>query len=108
MVDGQLIASSERAGNGSAASAKTGFGGWIAHENDPNPWLQVDFLTNVTIFGMISGNITGATPVADRVTSFTIAYGYASELVNYTQDGSTTKVCNKPKRNICKYVEVYE
>ncbi len=89
-VDGQLIASSEQTSHTGAAASKIYAGGWVAAENDVDPWLQLDFLTNVIIFSMNSkkGNFTG------NVTAFTVAYSDGSKFVNYTQDGQAPKVRN--------------
>ena len=88
LVDGQLIASSEETNLTGAAVAKKNAGGWTAAQNDVNPWLQVDFLTNVTIFKMNSWK-----GLAGHVTAFTVAYCDGGMLfANYSQDGQSTKV----------------
>ena len=83
------MASSEQANLGGAAAAKHNAGGWVAADVDVHPWLQVDFLTNVTIVAMTSKK---GDNLDHYVTAFTVAYSYGSEFFNYTQDGQTTKV----------------
>ena len=88
LVDGQLIASSEETNLTGAAVARKNAGGWTAAQNDVNPWLQVDFLTNVTIVTM---NLWKG--LAGHITAFTVEYSDGGVLfVNYSQDGQSTKV----------------
>ena len=84
LLESQWIASSEQTSIGSAPAAQAE--GWMPAENDPDPWLQVDFLTMVTLSMIRTKDHSGG------LTSFTIAYSNGSEFVNYTQDGQTTKV----------------
>ena len=87
-VDAQFIASSEETSLTGAAVAKKNAGGWRAAHTDVDPWLQVDFLTNVTIFTMNSWK-----GLAGHVTAFTIEYSDAGmSFFNYSQDGQSTKV----------------
>ena len=61
------------------------YGGWIAAEDDSSPWLQVDFITNVTISGI-------ATQGEDEGTAWTMSYeisygDYKHVLQDYHEDG---------------------
>ena len=61
-------------------------GGWIARDYDANPWLQVDFIANVTLTSIVTQGIAGNT---SRVTKFTVAYGFdRMNFSNYIQDGA--------------------
>ena len=64
----------------------TSTGGWIAGDYDTNPWLQVDFIANITLTSIVTQGLEGET---SRVTKFTLAYGYVPmNLNNYFQSGS--------------------
>jgi hypothetical protein len=66
-------------------SAIETYGGWIAADDDSVPWLQVDFITNVTISGIAT---QGEDEVEAWVTSYEISYGYSkNSLQDYQVDG---------------------
>ncbi|CAB3985111.1 Hypothetical predicted protein [Paramuricea clavata] len=61
------------------------YGGWIAADDDNVPWLQVDFITNVTISGIAT---QGEDEGEAWVTSYEISYGYSkNSLQDYQVDG---------------------
>ena len=47
-------------------------GGWIAADHDSKPWLQVDFIVNVTVSSL---KMQGSADTSHRVTKYTLAYG---------------------------------
>ncbi len=93
ILDAQITTSSAKCFRSSGSKARlnsktntNSTGGWIAADYDTNPWLQVDFLANVTLTSIVTQNLEGET---SRVTKFTVAYGHRSENLNsYTQNGS--------------------
>ena len=48
------------------------YGGWIAADDDSNPWLQIDFIINVTVSGIAT---QGEDEGEARVTSYEMSYG---------------------------------
>jgi hypothetical protein len=73
------------------------YGGWIAADDDSVPWLQVDFITNVTISGIAT---QGEDEGEAWVTSFEISYGYSK---NSLQD---YQVDEQVKVNVCCRISV--
>lgn len=60
-------------------------GGWIAAEDDHNPWFQIDFRTNVTITAI---RTQGLDSRAGWVTRYKLNYGYdGDEFLNYNVNG---------------------
>ena len=63
-----------------------GYGGWIAADDDTDPWFQVNFITNVTISGIAT---QGVDKDESWVTSYEISYGYGkNSLRKYQKDGA--------------------
>ena len=61
------------------------YGGWIAADDDSNPWLQVDFITNVTVSGIAT---QGEDAGVAWVKSYQISYGDRKHfLADYHEDG---------------------
>ena len=87
ILDSQITSSSAKSEeNGDCKSRLNSANGWIAAIYDENPWLQVDFIANVTITSIISQGLNGST---SRVTKFTLVHGYdRMNLKNYTENGS--------------------
>ena len=52
------------------------YGGWIAAEDDIDPWLQVDFRTNVTVSSLLTQGLDSNTA---WVTRFTLAYAHEKD-----------------------------
>ena len=64
--------------------------GWIAAENDENPWLLVDFISNVTISEI---STQGSNNGNSYVTSYTLAFGGKRDsFQEYQDDDSLVKV----------------
>jgi hypothetical protein len=60
-------------------------GGWIAAENDNNPWFQVDFRTNATVSALITQGLDSGVA---WVTAYSLAYGHdKDDLQDYKIDG---------------------
>ena len=65
-------------------------GGWIAADGDNNPWLQVDFRTNVTITAVVTQGLDSGFA---WVTNYSLAYGQDKDHVkNYSVEGEV-RVC---------------
>ncbi len=70
--------------------SNAGNSGWIAAENDENPWLLVDLISNVTISEI---NTQGSTNGNSYVTSYTLAFGGKRDsLQDYQDDDFLVKV----------------
>ena len=60
-------------------------GGWIAADDDNDPWFQVDFRTNVTVTALVTQGLDSG---IGWVTKYTLAYGYdKDDLQDYNVDG---------------------
>ena len=60
-------------------------GGWIAAENDNDPWFQVDFRTNATVTALITQGLDSGIA---WVTAYSLAYGHdRDDLQDYKVDG---------------------
>ena len=60
-------------------------GGWIAAENDNNPWFQVDFRTNATVTALITQRLDSGIA---WVTAYSLAYGHdRADLHDYKVNG---------------------
>ena len=60
------------------------YGSWIAADDDSDPWLQVDFIVNVTISGIAT---QGEDEGEAWVTSYELSYGDSkTSLQNYQID----------------------
>ncbi|XP_028412252.1 uncharacterized protein LOC114535069 [Dendronephthya gigantea] len=94
ILDSQLTASSSQYYNATASNARlnlktnpSSYGAWIAAENDNNPWLQVDFITNVTITAIATQGLDGG---QHWVKEYSIGFGPDNILfTNYEEDGKT-------------------
>ena len=65
-------------------------GGWIAADDDKDPWFQVDFRTNATVTALVTQGLDSGIA---WVTNYTLAYGQDSDhLEDYMIDGKV-KVC---------------
>ena len=65
-------------------------GGWIAADDDKDPWFQVDFRTNATVTALETQGLDSGIA---WVTNYTLAYGQDSDhLEDYMIDGKV-KVC---------------
>lgn len=65
-------------------------GGWIAADDDNDPWFQVDFRTNATVTALVTQGLDSGIA---WVTNYTLAYGQDSNhLEDYKIDGEV-KVC---------------
>ena len=61
------------------------YGGWIAAEDDNDPWFQVDFIANATISSIFTQGLENGT---SWVTKYSIAFGYNRDrLQNYSING---------------------
>ncbi len=65
------------------------YGGWIAADDDTNPWLQVDFIINVTISGIAT---QGENEEEAWVTSYEMSYGRSKETLQDYQVDQQIKV----------------
>jgi hypothetical protein len=80
------------------------YGGWIAAEDDSVPWLQVDFITNVTISGI---STQGEDEGEAWVTSYEISYGYSkNSLLDYQVDGQV-KVKVRPVMIFSRSISIH-
>ena len=61
------------------------YGGWIAAEDDNQPWFQVDFIANATISAIITQALDNGT-MSSRITKYAVAFGYniMDSLQNYS------------------------
>ena len=60
-------------------------GGWIAADDDNDPWFQVDFRTNVTVTALV---IQGLDSGIAWVTKYSLAYGHGRyDMQDYKVDG---------------------
>ena len=62
-------------------------GGWIAAENDDRPWLQVDFLTNITVTRI---DTQGSSSSKGRVTSYAVSF--SSDGISFQEFKEDNKV----------------
>ena len=61
------------------------YGGWIAAEDDNDPWFQVDFIANATISSIFTQGLENET---FWVTKYAVAFGYNRDrLQNYSING---------------------
>ncbi len=61
------------------------YGGWVATEEDSNPWFEVDFIANATISSIFTQGLENST---SWVTQYAVAFGYNKDrLQNYTING---------------------
>ena len=65
------------------------YGGWIAANYDNDPWLQVDFISNVTVTAIATQGLEGG---QHWVTSFTVSFGYKRNLKSDFKIDGKTKV----------------
>ncbi|XP_028407274.1 uncharacterized protein LOC114529904, partial [Dendronephthya gigantea] len=94
ILDSQLTASSSQYYNATASNARlnlkttlSSYGAWIAAKNDNNPWLQVDFITNVTITAIATQGLDGG---QHWVKEYSIGFGPDNVLfTNYEENGKT-------------------
>ena len=88
ILDSQISASSSMSytsGPGNARIFLTAIpgvrdGGWIAADHDNEPWLQVDFIVNVTVTTL---EMQGLSDSSHLVTKYTLAYGDDGETFSY-------------------------
>ena len=60
-------------------------GGWIAADDDNDPWLTVDFRTNITVTALVTQGLDSGIA---WVTNYTLAYGQHNDyLEDYKIDG---------------------
>jgi hypothetical protein len=62
---------------------------WIAAENDNDPWLQVDFISNVTISEISTQGLENR---SSYVTSYALAFGNKSDSLQDYQVNGQVKV----------------
>ena len=72
------------------------YGGWIAADDDSNPWLQVDFITNVTVSGIATQGEDAGTA---WVKSYEICYGDHKHMLADYQEDAREKV-----KRLCHFV----
>ena len=65
-------------------------GGWIAADGDNDPWLQVDFRTNVTITAVVTQGLDSGFA---WVTNYSLAYGQDKDQLEDYKIGGKVKVC---------------
>ena len=98
ILDSQITASSS---NSSVAGAWNGrldittinnvrYGGWIAADYDNDPWLEVDFISNVTVSAIATQGLEGG---QQWVKSFTVNFGYKRNVKHNFKIDRETKVC---------------
>ena len=97
ILDSQINVSSSKfytsgAGSGRkdlASISNVRHGGWIAADDDKNPWFQVDFITNVTVSILF---IQGLSHTTEGVTKYTIASGDDGKIFSvYKMDDQQTE-----------------
>ncbi|XP_028408770.1 uncharacterized protein LOC114531336 isoform X2 [Dendronephthya gigantea] len=66
-----------------------GYGGWIAANDDSDPWFQVNFITNVTVAGIAT---QGVNESGSWVTSYEISYGNRKNTLQDYQINGAVKV----------------
>ena len=76
------------------------YGGWIAADNDNEPWMLVDFISNVTVSGIAT---QGEDEGMAWVTSFELSYGQSKYISNDYQEDDIVKVISRShgKNNAC-------
>ena len=93
IVDSQLTASSSRSPTSGAWNARLNLtritdirdGGWIAADDDKDPWLLIDFIANVTITAIVSQGVHGG---QHWVKNYTVSFGFHRNfLQDYKADG---------------------
>ena len=64
------------------------YGGWIAAEDDNEPWFQVDFIANATVSAITTQSLDNGT-MPSQITEYSVAFGYnmRDNLENYSIDG---------------------
>ena len=61
------------------------YGGWVAAQEDKNPWFQIDFIANATISSIFTQGLENAT---SWITKFSVSFGYSKDMLqNYTVNG---------------------
>ena len=65
-------------------------GGWIAADNDNDPWLQVDFRKKVTITAVVTQGLDSGIA---WVTNYTLAYGQDKDHFEDYEVNGKVKVC---------------
>ena len=96
ILDSQLTASSSQFYTATASNARlnlktntSSYGGWIAAENDNNPWFQVDFVSNVTITAIATQGLDGG---QHWVKEYSIAFGPDDVYFKDYQENGRSKV----------------
>ena len=96
IVDSQITASSFKylasAVNGrlfSTSISNVSHGGWIPSDADNDPWLQVDFIVNVTVTTIYT---QGSFDKPYFVKNYTIAFGYQRDIFEDYKVGGAVKV----------------
>lgn len=79
ILDSQLSVSSSKYFTSGAANARLnmnttadGYGGWIAADDDTDPWLQVDFITEATITAI---RVQTADGLFEEIFDIKVSYG---------------------------------
>ena len=93
ITNSQIAASSIKDKHSRQSNARLNFvsipgkksGAWVASDNDTQPWIQVDFIVNLTLKAI---STQGREDAAEWVTSYEVSYGTnASFLQKYTETG---------------------
>ncbi len=90
LMDGQFTASSSKDNKSEASHARLNLdkGGWMPAEDDRNPWLQIDFILNVTITAIATQGLTGTN--MSFVANYTLDFGYdGANFEDYKYNGFT-------------------
>ncbi len=64
-------------------------GGWIPSHDDDDPWLQVDFVANVTVTAIAT---QGCSTEQHWVKDYTVAFGYDRNVLEEYKVGGVVKV----------------
>ena len=97
IVDSQIAASSSKyflsgASNARLNLTETTYGGWIAADQDSDPWLQVNFISNVTVTGIATQGLEDG---QHWVNNYTVVFGYDRDSLNDYKVNGAIKVHSK-------------
>ena len=66
-------------------------GGWIVADHDKHPWLQIDFIANVTVTAIATQGLDGG---QHKTLNYTVSFGFDRDfLKNYTVNGQIKVMC---------------
>ena len=104
ILDSQLTASSSKYSTSDASNSRLNantiegsYGGWIAADNDTNPWLQVDFIVETSVSAI---RVQVVDLLDHSVSSFTVSYGNNLTSLAECKDNGLAKVSG------CAYIKV--